>query len=236
MAHLPRLTDEGDVSYVDEAGLTHASYIPVSYEEADGETQAVTPSLPMPIVAAGDSRDDISDALIVVDYAHHEAHEGDAFETSAVDESMGDGDTVILAFKTMSAPKRMHMIMEFATLVGGHIDIIEGPTWDNQTGTLNPIYNRKREAEMGSSGVLEDQGQASFIASDNMILDPTTFAGGTAIHTHFVFGARGSPASARGVHEWLLKPDTQYGIRLTADGAANAAHMRVEWYEHSDSN
>ena len=207
--------------------------------DEDGSVTFVAPeseSTPLQLEAAGHSLDGVSEGLITIDYAHHETHEGDAFETSAVDESMGDGDTVILAFKTMSAPKRMHMIMEFATLVGGHIDIIEGPTWDNQTGTLNPIYNRKREAEMGSSGVLEDQGQASFIASDNMILDPTTFAGGTAIHTHFVFGARGSPASARGVHEWLLKPDTQYGIRLTADGAANAAHMRVEWYEHSDSN
>jgi len=214
MADVPRIDEDGSVTFVAPESV----------------------STPVQIEAAGHSLDGVSEGLITIDYAHHEAHEGDAFETSAVDESMGDGDTIVLAFKTMSAPKRVHVIIEFATAAGGHVDIIEGPTWDNQSGTLNPIYNRKREASMGSSGLLEDQGQASFIVSDNVILDPTTFAGGTAVHTHYIFGATKTPASARGVHEWLLKPDTQYGIRLTADGVTNGGQIIITWYEHSDSN
>jgi len=189
-----------------------------------------------PIVAAGDSLDDISDGLITIDYSHHEAHEGDAFECTAVDTSMGDADTIVLAFKTMAAPKRMHLVIEFATAAGGHVDVIEGPTWDDQSGTLNPIYNRKREASMKSSAALEDQAQAGFVASDNMHQDPTTLAGGTIIHAVYAFGAVKTAAGTRGVEEWLLKPETQYAIRLTADGAQNGGQLRLEWYEHTDSN
>lgn len=203
---------------------------------SDGRGDLVTAANPLPIVASGDSRDDISDGLVVIDYAHHEAHEGDAFETTAVDTAMGDGDDIVLAFKTPAGTKRMHLLVEFATAAGGHVDILEGPTWTNQSGSLNPIFNRKREVSMGSSGVLEDQAQAGFVASDNMILDPTSLAGGTLIHTHYTFGSNKTPATGRGVTEWLLKPDTQYAIRITADGVSNGCQLRLEWYEHTDSN
>lgn len=179
--------------------------------------------------------DNLFKVPIVVDVAHHEIHEGDSFHVDAEDTSLANAATIIIAFKTMAGTKRAHMTGAFSTLVGAHVELTEGPTWDNQSGTLLPIYNRKREGSMGSSGLLEDQAQAGFVASDNMILNPTTVAGGTIISTLFAFGSKHSGGSqARGVDEWILKPETQYAIILTADGAANAAQLIIDWYEHTD--
>ena len=50
MAHLPRIVPEtGDVSYYDENGLSLASHVPINYTGADGNTQEVTPTSPLPV-------------------------------------------------------------------------------------------------------------------------------------------------------------------------------------------
>lgn len=172
---------------------------------------------------------------VVINVPHHEIHEGGSFTSNGVDTSMGLNDTLILAFQTPAGTKRAHVLHRFITLTGGHIEVIEGPTWDNQTGALQPIYNRKREAAMGSSVLLEDQAQAGFVASDNLILNPTTVAGGTVIHTLYAYGNKNSfTGAARDTDELLLKPDTQYAYKFTSDAASNAAQIMLDWYEHTD--
>lgn len=181
------------------------------------------------------SFDTMFKTLLFLDVPHFEVHEGHAFISDAVDTSMADTATLILAFKTPAGTKRAHMVIEFTTLVGGHLDIIEGPTWDNQSGTKNPIYNRFREAAMTSSVLLEDQAQPGFVASDNVILNPTNVAGGTVLHDLYGFGKKEKfPSDSRDVSEWILKPDTQYAIRFTADGGSNKGQVILNWYEHTD--
>ncbi len=172
---------------------------------------------------------------ITIGVEHHEIHEGDAFHSGGVDTSMANTDTLILAFKTPPGTKRVHILHSFVTLTGGHLEIIEGLTWTNQTGTKQAILNRKREASMDSSGMLEDQAQAGFVASDNMILNPTGLSGGTVIHTHYAYGEKNFFAGqGRGTEEFILKPDTQYAFRFTADAASNAAQIMLNFYEHTD--
>ena len=179
------------------------------------------------------------DALTGVDigisYPHHEIHGGSSFVCDAVDIDMGDTDTLVLAFQTAAGTKRVHILVDYITLTGGHVDILEGPTWDNESGDLNPIFNRKREAAMESSNILEDSGQAPFTATDNMILNPANLAGGTIVHCLYAFGNKNQfSGGAREVDELILKPDTQYAYRFTADAASNAAQMTLNWYEHTD--
>ena len=176
--------------------------------------------------------DSLSEAMTMVNAEHHEIHEGVSFITDIVDESMANSDTLTLAFKTPTGTKAAHLIVDFATLAGGHVDLIEGPTWDNQTGTKSPIYNRKRETSMTSSILLEDQAQASFIASDNVILNPTNLVSGTIIHDLWGFGAKEKfGAVGRDVEEFILKPDTQYAVRFTSDSGSNKGHLILNWYE-----
>ena len=124
----------------------------------------------------------------------------------------------------------------FTTLVGGELEILEAPTWDNQSGTKAPIINRKRETSMTSSGLLEDQAQAGFVASNNIILNPTTVAGGTSIQVIYAWGERGRFLAGNARDEWelILKSDTQYAAVFTAIGGGNKAQILLDWYEHSD--
>jgi hypothetical protein len=179
--------------------------------------------------------DNLFKVPIAITVSHHEIHEGDSFTCNAIDLTLASAATMSLAFKTPSGTKRAHVIHRFITLTGGHVEIIEGPTWTNQTGTKQPIYNRKREASMGSSGMLEDQAQAGFVASDNMILEPGSISGGTVIHTSYAFGRKNQfTGASRETDEILLKPATQYVYKFTSDAADNSAHMILDWYEHQD--
>lgn len=49
MSSLPRIAADGSVSYVDERGLTAASYVPTTYTEKGGDVTEVQPKLPLPI-------------------------------------------------------------------------------------------------------------------------------------------------------------------------------------------
>ena len=172
----------------------------------------------------------------VITYEHHEIHGGSFFATGAADLAMGDTETLILAFKTPAGTKRIHLLMGYQTLVGGNLALHEGATWDVSTGTQNPIYNHLRQTTMASSILLESTG-GSFVASDNVALNPTNFSAGTIIHHFYAFGDKGKVAGggSRGTEEVILKPDTTYAVVFTADGASNKAHVTLDWYEHTDA-
>ena len=179
--------------------------------------------------------DKVSGALAVVSFAHHEIHEGDSFFADVVDLVMANADTINIVFKTPPGTKRAHMTFGFSTAVGGHVDVLEGPTWNQGTGTAVGIFNRKREATMNSSMLLEDLNQVAFTASDELILNPTGLAGGTTIHDVYAFGAQKVPAGGREENEILLLPDSTYCMCFTADGANNKGQLVLNWYEHTDS-
>lgn len=180
--------------------------------------------------------DPLRKVVITQDPVHNEIHNGTSFSMVHVDTAMNNADSFVLVFKTPDGTTRAHMVIEFSTLAGGHVDIIEGPTWDTNTGTDVTIFNRKRLDVMTSSVLLEDKtATPAFTATDKALLDPTAFAGGIIIHTIYAFGITArQTAVMRGTTEWLLKPDTTYGIRFTADGANNGGQLVLNWYEHTD--
>lgn len=177
-------------------------------------------------------RDPLAGAQVVISTPHHEVHEQCAFICDVVDTSMGLNDTLILAWKTMSAPKYMHFIMRFASKAAAHIELLEGPTWDNQSGAQIPIFNRARFG-IKTSVVLEDQSSGGFTATENMNANPTTLAGGTVVHDFYDWSDHKTTAKDRDSDEIILKADTQYAVVLTADAAVNAGQLLLTWYEHN---
>ena len=182
--------------------------------------------------------DEDSRALVTVSLEHHIAHEGTGYISDTVDLVMADEALLILVFKTMSAPTRAHMFFEFSTLVGGNLRVWEDATWTTGTGGLLPIINRKRETSMVDSGILEDvTATPLFTATNNIIEKPAGLntAGATQIHHLYAWGKREKfPAgNVRETEGFILKPDTQYAIVFTADGAANKAQVILNWFEHA---
>ena len=76
-----------------------------------------------------------------IDSAHHEIHEGDSYQAWNDESTMQITEVINIAFKTpASATKKIHMVAEFSTLLGGTFEILEAATWTAQSGTaLTPI-------------------------------------------------------------------------------------------------
>lgn len=195
----------------------------------------------IPNMAIDSPIDSMSAALNSIDFAHHEKHEGNSFESGAVDETLADNETIILAFKTMTGTKRAHIFFGFHTLVGGDLAVWEEATWTTNTGTLIPIYNDKREVSMNSSGLLEDKtATPTFTATNNILLNPTGLGTGSAINIYprYAWGQRNQilAGGERDIEEKILKPDTQYAVVFTADGGSNKGQIILGWYEHTDAD
>ena len=182
--------------------------------------------------------DSLSQAMPSLDIAHSRVHSGISFITWFTDISLANNDTIILAFKTPIGTKRIHIISEFETLTGGDLNLWEGPTWTTNTGVLNAIINRKREAVMESSSILEDlTATPTFTATDNILSNVTGLNTGVAtlIQSFFAFGnQQKAGGSSRDKDEIILKPNTQYAYVFTSDGANNKAQVVFEWYEFTD--
>ena len=184
-----------------------------------------------------DSQDVEKDALFHIpvsqDAPHAKMHEGDAYSASVVDTTLADTEFIDLCFKT-PATKLMHMTFDYKSLTGLKLEIFEGATWDAQTGTAVPVFNMYRDSA-NTSGVLENRSTAAFLASSELMSNPTTPAGGTAILTDYLFGAANKLPEAGGSRvEQILKAGTLYRIRLTSTAANNSGQIRVSWYEHTN--
>lgn len=178
--------------------------------------------------------DPLFKAPITIDVGHHEVHEGDSFLCGHSDVSMSNADTFVIAFKT-PITRRVHLIYEIHALAGCHVDIYKDSTWDASSGSLLPMYNRLQANSPKSSLIEEDQSTGSFIANDNMILDPTTHVAGTkVIPSFYLFGSNQKSGGTRAVGEIVLEQQTLHSVVLTADGNSNAGEVLLNWYEHTD--
>ena len=176
-----------------------------------------------------------SDRIDRIEGEHDRIHEGVSFTVNLVDISMGDGDTINIAFKTPNTLKRLHMIMDWSTLAGGHLELIEAPTWGNQTGTSIAIINRYRGSTV-TSGLEHDLDTTAFVAESKVSANVTTIltTNATTVQASYLFSAASNKGAAesRGRAEFLLKPNTQYVIKYTADGGSNAGFVKLSWYEY----
>ncbi len=184
--------------------------------------------------------DAVSLAGVGITFAHHEVHEGDAFISDFVDASLADTETIIMAFKTMSDPVNAHLITGMTTKAGGNVELWEAATWTAETGTETEIINRKRKGTPGSSGLLADVSQASFVAADVIVTNPTGLNIGSATSVHHIYSwgiqGQGTPGGGRDLREFILKADTTYAAVFTAIGGTNAGQIILNWYEHLDKS
>lgn len=163
---------------------------------------------------------------------HFELHEGESYHAWQVDESMGDGDELHFTFKTPDTNKHIHMIINWATKAGGHVEVGEAATWGRLTGGTTSIFNRRRQ-DPNTSGLLNNIAQTAFNQGALLGNDAQSLVNTTTVLAEYMFGsANKGGGNMRGVSEIILKKNTQYCVRIIADGATNAAFLELIWYEH----
>jgi len=170
-----------------------------------------------------------------IDFAHHEIHEGESFMIHNDELTMGNTETINFAFKTPAKTvKEIHMVIEYETLVGGYLEVLEAATWTAQTGTAQTPINRDRNSSTEST-IFGNETTTTFTTANEFAYDVTTIltTNATTIYMDRAPGAQNKRAHPqRSVEEIILKAETTYVIRFTAVGASNSGFIRLSWYEH----
>ena len=156
--------------------------------------------------------------LMVIDETHHQIHEGNAFHMAAVDDTMGDGDTLIVTLTTPDTDKEIHITFWFDTLAGAHLEIITGITSHTGGVAITP-----KNLNLNSTNTTVTTETKS---------NPT-LTGGTVLGSIYAFGSRRATAGASHSNELILEKNTKYAWKMTADGATNAIYLHLDWYEHT---
>lgn len=108
-----------------------------------------------------------------IDFAHNEVHSGEMYAAWNDEATMQTTETINFAFKTPAvATKEIHMLIDFSTLVGGTLEVLEAATWTAQSGTALTPINKNRNST-NTSELLGNETTTVFTAGE-IAYDVTT--------------------------------------------------------------
>ena len=169
-----------------------------------------------------------------VDFAHYQIHKGNSFIAHNDELTMATTETINFAFKTpVLTAGEIHMIVEYETLIGGTLEILEAATWTAQTGTIYVPINRDRNSS--NQALITGNETTTLFTANEIAFDVTTIltTNATVIHMDRAPDVQKKAAtSPRELSEFILKAETTYVIRFTAIGDSNSGFIRLSWYEH----
>jgi hypothetical protein len=167
--------------------------------------------------------DVISNIPVVIEYDHHQIHEGEAwqwFSFGAVDATTKN---VRISVPTLTATLRTpHLLPEvISDNTSCQIFLYEGTTWTSGgTDDSAKIYNRNRN-------VLGSPQTKLYIAGGTALTVNNT---GTQIYQGYIFTSKASANPDRNLSEWVLKSNTEYLFRVTTIGSGSVL-LRLNFYE-----
>jgi hypothetical protein len=172
-------------------------------------------------VSAGAGGDRTTGAAIALDFAHHEIHEGDAFQASHAEDIAGT-TTYKFLITTPNTKKWIHMFAFFIAEAEAEVRFNEDPTTPSG-GTDLSVLNKNRNSATPSGLVALKKG-ASAVAD------------GTLLQTIHVGSGKASGGDARSENEWILKQNASYIIAIqNITASANYCTLVLNWYEHTNN-
>lgn len=163
------------------------------------EDRRQTPTGPALNVQIGPG-DPISNVPVVMDFEHHQVHEGETFRAQSVQASLGTttvkyGLTVPAFASTISGP---HLLLSCDVYNGAaRIDLYAEATFTSGAGIT--AYNRNRNVA-GSPGMTVTGG--------------VTSTDGTLIESFFCAPGKFTSEGSRPASEWVLKSGAKYRVDL----------------------
>lgn len=161
--------------------------------------------------------DSISNLPVIIDYDHHQVHEGETWRGQNVLSTLGAGTVkfalVVPTYGTLIFSP--HIIIT-ADIYGGNatINIYEGATYTG--GAEITVFNRNRNIE-GSPGM--------------KVYGSVTSTTGTLVETFFVGVGRDAVSSSRSQSELILKSGTTYRVDIIGRAVGTEAVVAFNWYE-----
>jgi hypothetical protein len=84
--------------------------------------------------------------------------------------------------------------------------------------------------------LLEDKTATPAFTADGVLTNVTGISGGSVIREIYSFTSKQTGGSSGTRDEIVLQVDQTYVIALTSDDGSKGLQLRLEWYEHTDSN
>jgi len=170
--------------------------------------------------------DRLTNALMTIDYAHHEIHSGGAFRCGTQKEATANGN-LTLSFKTANTTKQAHMV------------------WAVETENSSTVSVYEKSEVTGGSAVTPRNANRSFadssVTMQSVVKDATVVTTNATVIGNKVIGSNGlrsrdpnlgGAAASRG--EWVLKQNTWYTVKITdTSNAAQNLWIGLDWYEHT---
>ena len=187
------------------------------------------------------ARDGISNALCVIDFEHHEIHEGDHFVCHYAGEVTNTGEMTVIAFNTPDTAEWLHVVVEYTATAFARALLIEAPSIDVDDGTDLAIFNRDRNStkESGVSTIetVPEVNKATSFDEGEAGGANITITAANTVSEHHIGGGSGPFGTGGGQmqrDEYILKQDTQYAFILEAlNDDTNIHNIHVSWYEHT---
>lgn len=157
-------------------------------------------------------------AVVTVDEAHHEAHDGSAF-VIVHSGTKNSTEYICITFTTPAlATASIHMVVYASGSGVSTLEIGEGATASGGSGAT--VVNRNRN----SSATTSLTGSA---------VDDAVSALGTTIYALGIGAGQNNGDEHRNDVEFILKASTKYALKLTSGAATNALRLIASWYEES---
>ena len=173
--------------------------------------------------------------LVIIDYEHHELHDGSMFSCHYVQSVTDTNDRTVIAFTT-PVDEEIHMIVNVAATAAATFFILEGATGTTAGATDLTIFNKKRDST-NTSLMTSIDGTVGKVSYYSLTTD-SAITGGTEVYEEYIGAGKVGQAAAgasRGANEWILKKSTVYDIELkSADANTNEHHIHMDWYEHTN--
>lgn len=162
--------------------------------------------------------DRLTSAIVTIDYAHFEKHDGASYHISADSSLAGANDTLSVSIITPDTDKRLHLIWEAIVSAKCWFFVKSAPTLSVVADTL-VIYN--------------DDFNSSNASVAYVFKAPRTADTGTLIHTQLIGSTNKAGSSTSRLGEVILKEGTTYVIGVHSTAAADAS-INLHWYEHTN--
>ena len=165
--------------------------------------------------------DDVSGAITIIDYVHHEIHEGDHYYLEGFT-TLNSTDTLYIKLVTPDTTKWAHFTWMIDSSGVLETSLYEGASGGMASGAgVTPLNNNRNSTK--ASGLVITSGVT--VATNKGTKISSKKVGGTGFKTAF-------GGSADRSDELILKQNTIYFREFISSSDDNVISFRASWYEH----
>lgn len=170
--------------------------------------------------------DPSTNVLGVIEFEHHEVHEGSHYTFGVYDIDLDIADTLDYVLLTPDTTAWCHLVWAVSGALTTKLELYETTLHDTVTRITTGYNNNRNSAN--TPGLLIWSTTAD--STDGTLIDHASFGISTGVGALILSGG----GTDRGGQEWILKQDTYYYIVVTTATDDNNVSLKMTWYEHEN--